>query len=485
MTNRYCEVLGINVPSLEQVRDQREANTYSLLIVALLERGNAMTLGEVAERFEAAGVAHTERALQSLKRCQPGRAPVYRDGDHYALDPHDHEVDLWVFRLGLRPPKVPVVRPVPDPLPDLDEPLTVTELDEAWREANLYGWSAQRLALAVLDAHGTAMTPEDVVAFVAARSRWHLMALGSAKFKRRDSAVRVRSDGRWEIGSDREALFSARKAVRARVETARRWASMKPDTAAIEANRRAVEQRRTAHAVQLATLRPVLLHAFPATTPGAVALADVGRRQIETFFAGELDATRERIISYDVIGAVNIRAVLRVLGVDPGERRLAELGPPQKSKQLNKRGRTLKITTAMLIQGSCGIARPFGDEKKMPAYLREDRKARFRRRLEADAKSLVALYEYGRLHGAVRLRWGFLDEMIPAPWVHRDERVLHDLKREAQERDQASEVEPWARAFRCYVERDPDGYGMSLVDEEGFVLDDREIQLARLAQTNS
>jgi hypothetical protein len=43
------------------------------------------------------------------------------------------------------------------------------------------------------------------------------------------------------------------------------------------------------------------------------------------------------------------------------------------------------------------------------------------RRLEADAKALLALYQYGRLHGAVRLRWGFLDEMIPAPWVHRDE----------------------------------------------------------------
>jgi len=443
VTNRYCEVLGIDVPSLGEVRDHREANTYSLLIVALLERGDAMTLGEVAERFDAAGVAPAERALRSLKRCKPARSPVYRDGYHYALDPHDQEVDLWVFRLGLRPPKVPtvsVVRHVPDPLPDLDEPLTVAELDEAWREANLHGWSAQRLALAVLDAHGTAMTPEDVVAFVGARTRWHLMALGSAKFKRRDSAVSVRSDGRWEIGADREALFSARKAARTRVETARRWASMKPDPAAIAANRRAVEQRRTAHAVQLATLRRVLVHAFPATAPGAVALVDVGRRQIETFFADELDAARQRIISYDVIGAVNIRTVLRALGVDPGERRLAELGPPQKSKQLNKRGRTLKITTAMLILGSCGIDRPFGGEEKMLEYLREDRAARFRRRLEADTKSLFALYEYGRLHGAVRLRWGFLDEMIPAPWVHRDERGLYDLMREAQERDQALEV---------------------------------------------
>ena len=39
----------------------------------------------------------------------------------------------------------------------------------------------------------------------------------------------------------------------------------------------------------------------------------------------------------------------------------------------------------------------------------------------------IALYEYGRLHGAVRLRWGFLDERISAPWVHRDEPTLYDL----------------------------------------------------------
>jgi len=225
-----------------------------------------------------------------------------------------------------------------------------------------------------------------------------------------------------------------------------------------------------------------------------MALVDVGRREIETFLVGELHVARARIASYDIIAAVNVRSVLRALEIDPGERRLAELGPPQKSKQLNKRGRTLRITAAMLIQGSCGIAQPLGDEKKMIGYLREGRTTRFRQRLEADAKSLFALYEYGRLHGAVRLRWGFLDEMIPAPWVHRDEPVLYDLMRLAQERSQRLEVvagtapgwaEPWARAFRCHVERDSDGYGMSLVDETGFVLDDREIQLARLAETSS
>jgi len=61
----------LEVPRLEAVARHREANTYSLLIVALLERGESMTLDEVAERFEAAGIADRGRALLSLQRCEP------------------------------------------------------------------------------------------------------------------------------------------------------------------------------------------------------------------------------------------------------------------------------------------------------------------------------------------------------------------------------------------------------------------------------
>lgn len=99
-----------------------------MLIIALLERGHPMTLTAAAERFAAAGVAPAERSLLSLKRCRPARPPVYRVGDKYSLDPHDDELRLWAFRLGLRPPEVPrlqLVRGEPEPLPTPDTPLTV------------------------------------------------------------------------------------------------------------------------------------------------------------------------------------------------------------------------------------------------------------------------------------------------------------------------------------------------------------------------
>jgi hypothetical protein len=136
--NAWCRALGITPPKLEAVAHHREANTFSLLLAALLERGEPMTLLEVAERFEAAGVAERGRALLSLQRCKPGRPPVYREGDLYHLDPHDADLDLWAFRLDLRPPKrPPVATPVRHEAPpaDPDVRLTVGELDEAFRLA--------------------------------------------------------------------------------------------------------------------------------------------------------------------------------------------------------------------------------------------------------------------------------------------------------------------------------------------------------------
>jgi len=491
--NPYCDALGIEVPRLEVASQSPDANYYSLLIVALLERGEPLTLEEVAKRLEEAGVAPADRALASLKRCRPARPPLYRDGDLYALDPHDHEADLWAFRLGLRPPKVPrlqVVRPDPGPLPSPDEPLTVSVLDELGRNGIPNDWSAQRIAICVLDAHGKAMRPDDVVAFARARGQGSPLLADAASYWRRGAPIRTREDGLWELDGKHDAVQSARQAVRKRVATARRWAESRPDPAVIEANRRHFERRRQANAERLARMRRILLHAFPTRRPEAVVLLDVERREITTFTGEEFAEAREKLADYDIIGAVEVRKLLRVLDYDPGERRLAELGPPQKTRQLNRRGRKLRITTSLLVQGSCGISRPFGDEETLRRYLREGRSTRLRRRLEADAKSLFALYQYGRLHGAVRLRWGFLDEKIPAPWVHRDEETLYQLERRALELHVPLEVvvggapgwaAPWSRARRAYVEKEEQEWRSWLVDEEGFAIDRDEVQLARLA----
>jgi hypothetical protein len=490
--NTYCDVLSITVPTLDAAKEAKRANTYALLIVALLERGEPMTLEQVAERFEQAHVAPAADALESLKRCRPARPPVYRDGDLYALDPYDDDLDLWVFRLGLRPPKVPkltLVKPEPEPLPDPTVPLTKEELAEAFRDDYLGGnWSAQRLAISVLDAHGSPMPGLRVVASLNQLTTQHVLREKSAAHWGRGAPVRADEDGMWALDKQHPHVLSAREAVRDRIEVSRRYQAIRSTPAEIAAAQRRWEQKRKQHAAELAELRRVIVHTFPAKRPEAAVLLDVGQRELSTFVAAEIEGIDARLADYDVIGALDVRPTLKGLGFNPGKRRLAELGPPQKSRRLNQSGRTLKITTAMLISGSCGISKPLADPKKLRGYLDGGQVTRLRRRLEADAKALFAYYQYGLLQGAVRLRWGFVDEMLLAPWKHSDEIGLYELIREAQETDSEIEIivgsapgwaEPWSRAKRCHVIRETQ-WDSILVGDDGYVVDEREVQAARL-----
>ena len=481
------------MPRIESARTSPDANYYGLFLVALLERGGPLTLEEAALRFEEAGVAPAAEALASLKRCKPARPPIYRDGDHYSLDPHDDETDLWAFRLGLRPSRavsLHVVRPDSGPRRTLEQRLTVPELDEAWRDGIPNTWSAQRIAVAVLDAHDTAMSPADVLAFVGTRSDAHLLRVESARSWRHGAAVRVRDDGRWELDATHDAVRSARAAVRERITIVRRWADVRPDAAAIKVNQQRLERERLAHGDELARMRRVLIHAFPVTRPEALVLVDVAERSIATFIGEEILLASRRFAAYEIIGAIGVRPLLRALNIDPGDSRLAELGPPQKTRQINRRGRTLTITSTLLAQGSCGISRPFGDDRTLREYLRRREQTKLRRRLEADAKSLYALYQYGRLHGAVRLRWGFLDEMLPAPWVHRDEPTLHHLLKEAYTRSVPLDVvigsapgwtDPWSRVGLAFPATDAYGWPSRLVDQQGYEIPRADVQLARMS----
>ena len=229
---------------------------------------------------------------------------------------------------------------------------------------------------------------------------------------------------------------------------------------------------------------------FPAKAPRAVVLVDLGTHSLSTYVGDDVPgAVQSQLERFELIAGVDVRPALEALRFDPGARRLAELGPPQKTMTLNERGRALRITTAMLIQGSCGISRPLGDPDRLHEYLDGGDTTRLVRRLEADAKALFALYRYGLVHGAVRLRWGFLDEMIQAPWSHPDEPRLHDIKRLAHAQRAFVELvagsapgweEPWARARRCQVVVGRTGYDLHLVDEQGLVINDDDVQTARI-----
>ena len=84
--------------------------------------------------------------------------------------------------------------------------------------------------------------------------------------------------------------------------------------------------------------------------------------------------------------------------------------------------------------------------------------------------------------------------MLPVPWVHWDEPTLYDMKHQAHEQGLAIEVvaggapgwtDPWSRARVCYTMDNPDGFGLLLVDNEDYVIDSRDVQLARLKPIRS
>jgi len=79
MSNPWCRALGIDVPRLESVVGHREANTYSLMLVALLERGEPMTLAQIADRFAEVGVDDAEGAFRRFRhRTFPSRSTSSR-----------------------------------------------------------------------------------------------------------------------------------------------------------------------------------------------------------------------------------------------------------------------------------------------------------------------------------------------------------------------------------------------------------------------
>lgn len=485
--NAYCKILDISVPSLAAVRNHPVANTFSLLLVALLENGAPLTLLEVAERFNAAGIAPVEFALRSLQRCRPDRVPVVRDGDHYALDPHNHELDFWTFRLGLRGPRVPHLRVVTtEPArPDPDIALSAAELSEAFRDAHLYNWSALRLAAAILDANGGRMDGSAVITTLDGLTTRHRLRPESARYWRA-ALVHASDNGMWTLHTDDPTLLEMRSAVRDRVAIARRHRREQTTPEQFEANQRRYQESRAKSAAIHTALRRVLIHAFPPEQPETVTLIDVASGEMTVFDNDTVAAVNAHLAGYDLIAAVDVRALLRALAFDHGDRRIAELGPPQKTIT-RPHGRPLRITVPLLVQSSCGLA-PFTDPDVLRTQLVRGKYANVRRSIIAEAKALFALYEYGRLHGAVRVRKGAIDTMLPVPWVHRDEPTLGHLKRQALTQNRrlvavvgtAHPDNPWEGD--CFLTAVPYGkYDSFLVDEDDFDIDECAIQRARLA----
>ncbi|MBI2828319.1 MAG: hypothetical protein HYX77_03470 [Acidobacteria bacterium] len=494
--NRYCERIGLaSVPCVEDVLDRDEVSLFHLMVVALLERGRPMTVEQIAERLtEAGAVARSGDMVLALKRAWHGREPVFRDPrGGLGLNLSSSELDRMMWHAGLRPPRFQPPEPPLEPAQPGDEvALTENELTAAFHDRSLYGFSAHRQAAAVLDVRLRPMRVDQVEGVLAGMTRYRSpFAADRVRFWR-STLVALDGDGRLTLDRNSPDLGVMRRAVRklARpvlIQQARhdQWLKLREERDAVLAEERQRQAQESAH------LRRAVIRAVPETeAPGAIALVAIGTRSIRTFVGGELAGVVDVLAEFDVLIGLHVRETLHGVGVDPDRWRLVDLKPPQKSRRLNRRGRTLQISPELLISSTTGISRPLGDPAKVARYLAEADTRKLTRRLESDVKALWAFYHYGVLHHCVRLRWGFRDEMFPVDWALPGEPSLYETLQGAQEAGVPVDLvvgsapgwaDPWSRARRGSVLKVEPWQVTVRLDDEVWRFDRRDIQAVRLA----
>ena len=465
----YCARLNLQVPRIEDFVSKRQIKLFDLLVVALLEHGAPLSIEAIATRLVAAGAeASTNDMVYSLKKAWHGMEPVYRDSEgRMGLNLSSSELDRRVSRLGLlkdaRFEPLPEVA-VPDPPPD-DVPLTEDEVRWAFAERSIGSVSNLRQAAAVLDALDKPMTVAELEAYLSNLTPRFFQATEEDACRWGKGKGYIPRDAEGKLWLDRSApeVTAMRRAVRKMGRPVREREIHEQHWKRTRKERQVVLAREREQARHAATrLRRALLRLVPDKgPPAAAALLDVGERAVRTFIEDELTELPAAIEAFDLVGALRVRESLESLGVLDADRfRLVDLKPPQKTRRLNRRGRTLSLTPELLITSTTGISHPLGDPAKIAAYLAAGDVSKLKRRLASDVKALFAFYQYGVIHRFVRLRWGFLDEIIAVDWAVPGDANVYATIRECQETGRPVDLvtgsapgwtDPWSRAHRVTI----------------------------------
>ncbi|WP_433936314.1 hypothetical protein AB3662_16635 [Sorangium cellulosum] len=350
-------------------------------------------------------------------------------------------------------------------MPD-DVPLLTEEVEAAFRDRSVTSLPWIQQAAAVLDARRTPMTAEEIETFLAGLTT-HREKLGSRNRPGPSDLFLKDEEGRLTLNPVAPGLVVMRRAVRGLppavlVQRDQPTAWEKRCLVRRVGPEPDAEARRNAETEEIArTARRAVLRVVPsAADPHAVAVLDVGRRSIQTFLGRDVAKLAGLLERFDVIAGLHIRDTLRALGFDADRCQVVDLEPPRKSRRLNRAGRTLQITPELLIAGTTRIRRPLGEPERVARYLSEGDDWRLARRIESDVKALHALYRYGVLHGAVRLRWGFVDEMLATDWALPGDVSLHQQLKSAYEKDAVVDLvvgvapgwaDPWWQARRVRI----------------------------------
>jgi hypothetical protein len=173
--------------------------------------------------------------------------------------------------------------------------------------------------------------------------------------------------------------------------------------------------------------RRALLHIVP---PGqqarAAAVIDLHSRDVQVFAGDTLPNLAARLEEFDFLAGVDLRISLRALGLDPERWLLAELRPVQRTFRPAERS-AVPVTLPAVVQATTGVSRVPADGATWGRLLDPKRLHDVAGRLATEARVLCLLYEYGVLHGGVRIRTRTDDRLLPVDWGLRGDPDLHTV----------------------------------------------------------
>jgi hypothetical protein len=437
-SNRYCRRLRIPVPDLDVVATCPEASLFHLMVAALLERGGPMTFDEIAARLERMALpprlARTD-IRAALRKAWHGQPPVVHDTDsRLALD---LLFDEWWYLLARMEPERRPLAPSTTPFtpPPDEQPLSNEEVEAAFRDRGHDAVSDMRRAAAILEAAGQPLRLDAINARLGELSR-HAYAIREEKVASwRSDLVMADSAGALRINQASSEIPAFRRAIRKMAEaTLRRKAESEAHEKYWDESPARIErdEQHRQEEEEARTTRRALLHVAPGMDGGvlAAALVDAQARTVATYPAA--DALRAVLVGYDLIAGVDLRASLRALGLDPERWWLSELRPTGRTHRPDD-GKAVPVTLGGCIRATTGARRSLSDAVEWARLAATPGRARLHARLEEEARTLFAFYQYGALHGGVRVRRRAQDtHLLPVSWSRAGDARLHAIVNAAE-----------------------------------------------------
>jgi hypothetical protein len=463
--NRYCLHLGIPVPRVEDVAARPQVTLFQLVVVALLEHGGPMTVDEIASRLDRASLpAHLARVdvVVAAKKAWHGQPPLVRDGDdRLALDLLSSAFREIEFVAGLRPPAVPREAPGDFRLPGDDEPLSQSEVTAAFSGRVLGGYSSIRRAAAVLEAWGSPQALDDIETRLRALTQRGGRIDGAAVRAWRTDLVAVGPDGLLRLNPVSSQIGAFRRDIRRMAANRLRASAQSRDVRVRwhEQERRRLEEERDlmVHARQT---RRALLHMVPPGQPARAAVViDLHDRAAQVFAGEDLPMLAARLGEFDFLAGVDLRISLRAIGLDPERWLLAELRPVQRTFRPADRSK-VPVTLPAVVQATTGVERVPADAATWGRLLDPKRPHDVAERLAAEARVLCLLYQYGALHGGVRVRARPGDRLVPVEWGLRGDPDMYTVLDAAMRASAHVDLvmgahpesgEPWTHAVRAGI----------------------------------